>query len=261
MIDDNSADDAGGGGVFNVSSITGSTISGNQANAGGGVESYPSLPVTITTSTLDGNHAAAYGGAIDVDGHVTVTRSTLAGNSTGHPFIGFGAAAEIEGGAELRLSDSTVAGNITKPAGGGAIDNGGAGFGGVVILSFDTLSGNSGNITGSYFTSATGTILATSGSEPNCAVALHEKAGYNLATDSSCGLSRPTDLTGVGPKLGPLADHGGPTRTEALRAGSPAINAGGLPATSGCPLLDQRGQSRPWGPACDIGAFELHYRR
>ena len=27
------------------------------------------------------------------------------------------------------------------------------------------------------------------------------------------------------------------------------------------PGIDQRGLSRPWGPACDIGAFELHDRR
>ena len=33
--------------------------------------------------------------------------------------------------------------------------------------------------------------------------------------------------------------------------GSPAINAG-----LACPAIDQRGHSRPRGPACDIGAFE-----
>ena len=45
-----------------------------------------------------------------------------------------------------------------------------------------------------------------------------------------------------------------------LTLGSLAVGAGGLLATSGCPRFDQRGESRPWGPACDIGAFELHYR-
>jgi hypothetical protein len=49
--------------------------------------------------------------------------------------------------------------------------------------------------------------------------------------------------------------------TQALPRSSPAVNAGGLPASSSCPATDQRGESRPWGPACDIGAFELHYRR
>jgi CSLREA domain-containing protein len=256
VVDDNSAGGAVGGGAFDVSLIRRSTISGNQASSGGGVEAFPGLNMTITTSTLDGNHAAAYGGAIDESGLVKITRSTLAANTAGGRFLGSGAAVELQGGAELRLSDSTLAGNSTRPAGGGAIDN----YGGLAELSFDTFAGNSGSLTGSSYSTATGTILATDGSEPDCQVPLHETAGYNLSTDTSCGLSRPTDLTGADPQLGPLAGHGGSTQTEALLRGSPAIDAGGLPATSGCPLLDQRGQSRPWGPACDIGAFELHYR-
>jgi hypothetical protein len=38
-----------------------------------------------------------------------------------------------------------------------------------------------------------------------------------------------------------------------LLAGSPAIDAGGL---TDCLSIDQRGRTRPYGPACDIGAFE-----
>jgi hypothetical protein len=52
------------------------------------------------------------------------------------------------------------------------------------------------------------------------------------------------------PRVGPLADNGGPTYTRALLAGSPAIDAGG----TGCPETDQRGAARVGG--CDIGAFE-----
>jgi len=74
-------------------------------------------------------------------------------------------------------------------------------------------------------------------------------------------LSLKTDLIKVNPRLGPLAGNGGPTMTQALPRSSPAVNAGGRKATSSCPATDQRGQSRPWGPACDIGAFELHYPR
>jgi hypothetical protein len=91
-------------------------------------------------------------------------------------------------------------------------------------------------------------------------VSLSETAGYNLSTDSSCGLSKKTDLAGVNPMLKPLADNGGPTVTQALPRSSPAVNAGGLPASSSCPSADQRGESRPFGPACDIGAFELLYK-
>jgi hypothetical protein len=165
-----------------------------------------------------------------------------------------GAAAELDGGATLIVSDSTIAGSTTQPAGRGSIDN----FGGSLTLSFATLSGSQGLLTGGGFDSATGTILAGTGATPNCTVSLSETAGYNLSTDSSCGLSKKTDLAGVNPMLKPLADNGGPTVTQALPRSSPAVNAGGLPASSSCPAADQRGESRPFGPACDIGAFELH---
>ncbi|HKF95157.1 MAG TPA: choice-of-anchor Q domain-containing protein [Gammaproteobacteria bacterium] len=58
-----------------------------------------------------------------------------------------------------------------------------------------------------------------------------------------------------------LASNGGPTRTHALVAGSPAIDAindGTCPP----PARDQRGVKRPQdgngdgGPACDSGSFE-----
>ena len=147
-----------------------------------------------------------------------------------------------------------MAGSTTQPAGRGAIDN----FGGSLTLSFATLSGSQGLITGGGFNSATGTILAGTGATPNCAVSLSETAGYNLSTDTSCGLSLKTDLIKVNPMLKPLADNGGPTLTLGLPRSSPAVNAGGLPASSSCPAADQRGESRPWGPACDMGAFELH---
>jgi hypothetical protein len=55
------------------------------------------------------------------------------------------------------------------------------------------------------------------------------------------------------PKLGPLANNGGPTLTVALLPGSPAIDAGN---TLLAPVTDQRGFPRPAGLAADIGAFE-----
>lgn len=258
MIDGNK-----GGGVQGVSTISDSTISGNTAYSGAAIGDYVTSggPFTMTDSTVEGNHAATYGGALVVSNDDFITGSTFAYNTAGGGVqTGLGSVALIQGGGTLHLSDSTVVGNTTTPAGGGALYNP-ANIGGTVYLSFDTLQDNAaGNITGQNPTYATGTILATDGSEPDCQVPLFRSGGYNLATDRSCGLSRSTDLTGVRPELGPLAHNGGPASTKALLPGSPAINAGGLPVTSGCPLTDQRGMSRPWGPACDIGAYEVHYR-
>jgi hypothetical protein len=85
--------------------------------------------------------------------------------------------------------------------------------------------------------------------------------GYNLDSDSSCQLAAPTDRPGVDPLLGPLQDNGGPTFTQALLPGSPALDA--IPwGTNGCGatlISDQRWQARPQpaGGPCDIGAYEV----
>src|SRR5439155_8572297 len=100
------------------------------------------------------------------------------------------------------------------------------------------------------------TILATTGFDANC-VGSVTSLGHNLDSDGSCALAAEGDLSSVDPKLGALADNGGPTQTQALLAGSPAIDAG---TNSGCPSTDQRGQPRPkdgngdGNVVCDMGA-------
>jgi hypothetical protein len=89
--------------------------------------------------------------------------------------------------------------------------------------------------------------------------------GGNIESPTNdCGLTDPTDLVSVpidDVKLGPLQDNGGPTMTYALLPGSVAIDripeamcvdADGDPLTT-----DQRGEPRPGGAMCDVGAFEV----
>jgi subtilisin family serine protease len=70
-----------------------------------------------------------------------------------------------------------------------------------------------------------------------------------------------TTAAPLDPKLGPLADNGGPTKTHLPAADSPAIDAG----IAGAPVKDQRGVDRPKDgdnngtPAVDIGAVERYY--
>jgi hypothetical protein len=88
--------------------------------------------------------------------------------------------------------------------------------------------------------------------------------GYNLSSDGSCKFNGPGDMNNTNPLVGPLKNNGGPTQTQALLPGSPAIDAGN---PSGCTdgqghLLktDQRSKPRPDKEdtgGCDIGAFEL----
>ena len=78
------------------------------------------------------------------------------------------------------------------------------------------------------------------------------------STDKNQCLDAPVtgDRHDLDPKLGPLQDNGGPTKTMAPLSGSPLIDGG--PAICqgvGTPLTaDQRGLPR--GAVCDIGAYE-----
>ena len=77
--------------------------------------------------------------------------------------------------------------------------------------------------------------------------------GDNISSDISFPFSAPGSMNNTDPELGVLGNYGGPTQTIPLLMGSPAIDAGGA---GGCPATDQRGVPRPFGGACDIGAFE-----
>jgi len=80
--------------------------------------------------------------------------------------------------------------------------------------------------------------------------------GYNVESPgNTCGFDQEGDQAGVSAvalDLQPLADNGGPTMTLAITTDSAAFNAGTCEVTT-----DQRGVTRPQGPACDVGAFEL----
>ena len=138
----------------------------------------------------------------------------------------------IANGSNLAMNNSTVSGN---PAGG--ISNSGT-----ATLQNSIVANNSGKDCGGTITSL----------------------GYNLSSDGSCKFNGPGDMNNTNPLLGPLKNNGGPTQTQALLPGSPAIDAGD---PSGCRdskgnLLktDQRGMPRPDKEdktGCDIGAYEL----
>lgn len=106
----------------------------------------------------------------------------------------------------------------------------------------------------------TGSIVASDSSVPDC-VGTVTDGGYNLSADdkNSCGFGAGThDLVKTAPKLGDLADNGGPTQTELPKKGSGALDA--IPAgKAGCTsgATDQRGVSRPQAASCDIGAVEV----
>jgi len=231
-----------------------STFTGNSGQEGGGILSQNTA--SVTNSTFTGNTATIFGGGaiVVVVGTMTVTGSTFSGNT------GPGGGA-IDNDATVHVSNSTFTGNTAGANGGGAIGN----FGTVTITQ-STLSGNSSafganlhNLTTGAPMTVTQSIVANGGGGgTNCSGSpAVVDGGYNIDTGTSCGFSAAShSKNSTDPQLGALASNGGPTQTMALPAGSPAVNA--IPATvPGCSGTDQRGVSRPQGPACDIGAYEL----
>lgn len=251
-VDDNSSPAAIGGGISSDGnmSITRTEFNGNVSTYGGALEVFSSS-VTVTDSTFASNTASSFGGAIDLSAAAGVVNgTTMAQNAAGG-----GAAIEVEGSSELTLQNSTVNANHASVSGAGAgIDTFGCGS---AVLSYVTFADNSVAISASCpDVFLTGTLLAASGTGANCHGSISETAGYNLDSGTSCHLAKPTDLSSKNPLLGPLANNGGPTQTRSLLTGSPAIDTGGTLST-GCPLLDQRGDLRNWFGTCDIGAYEV----
>jgi predicted outer membrane repeat protein len=93
--------------------VTNTTFSGNSASEfGGGIDNKGTL--TVTNSTLAGNSAAGGGGILN-DGTLRVTNSTLSGNSAS----GFGGGIYNYFFSTLTVTNSTLSGNSASLFGGG----------------------------------------------------------------------------------------------------------------------------------------------
>jgi len=218
-----------GGGIYNHQgslSIFVTTLSGNKAGWGGGIRHLGDNTLIIDSSTLSHNSADNDGGGLYIDGELISINSTFSGN--------------------------------TANSGGGIFANSGA-----VNLSSKPISDNSAVYGGGVYIYSSlnfsNTLIANSIKGGDCYVWLEGTGSigtnaHNLVGDGSCSNGGTKFLSGDA-KLGPLANNGGPTQTHALLTDSPAIDA------RNCALaenFDQRGQPRPSGSACDIGAFEFN---
>ena len=220
------AGDGNGGAIHAVSgsnvAISDSTISGNEAWDGGGVDSAGT--VTIERSTVSGNHALNNGGGLSMSGTGSLQNTTISGNSAS-------SGGGVYVAANMSLASVTIADNTANPN-----------LGGGLYEQVDTQT-----------TSATNTLWArnTGGSCRGIQAVL---SNYGLADDAQCFTrGGPGNLVRPAIALGPLAENDGDTWTQLPGAGSDAIDHGNPEA---CPATDQRGFPRPNGPFCDIGAVE-----
>jgi hypothetical protein len=206
----------------------------------GGALAVNASTAEVTSSSLFENVAdAGNGGGIAVsnDGEVQVSNTTIVSNvaSFHNPNLtgGWGGGVYVDKSSKATIVHATIALNSARFAAGVASHN-------TVTILASLLSGNVG-ATGSGECGGTGRV---------------QSRGWNLlAAIGDCRFtSRPGDLMGASPRLGPPGQYGGPWNTVPLRAGSPAIDRIPLAACAGG--VDQRLKPRPANGGCDVGAFE-----
>lgn len=222
-----------GGGLVRVFAVQNSAVTlrnvaivNGFAQFGGGIV-LGGGSLRLENSTVSGNGTTQFGGGgIYADGSVTLVNSTVSSNSSTAGGGGF----SVRSNAIVTLINSTVAGNTSGTTSGAAeILNTGR------LVLRNSIVANNTATTGSNCDEPSKVILE----------------GRNISNDNSCGTG--DGMLVADPLLGSLANNGGPTRTHALLAGSPAVDA----ALSCIVNQDQRYVTRPKGAGCDIGAFEF----
>jgi Calx-beta domain/Right handed beta helix region len=180
-------------------------------------------PTTIENMTVSesGNEAVVITNAT---GATTIINSTIGENDVSTAYIVRVAASDVN------IAHTTIANNTQT--------------GGSAVIGLDGTS----NLTLDH------TIVAGNGGAFSHAGGASTTAVFSLVETGS-GLGGSNNETND-PKLGPLQDNGGPTRTVLPAADSPALDAGN-PAITGEPATDQRGANRVVGSAIDVGAVEV----
>ena len=275
LFEGNSASQVGGA-IYSGTGVaaTNSSFIANQANAAGAIYGDD---LTITSSEFSNNSATTQVGAV-AGGNVVISDSSFTGNSaanvgaviaqntltasnsTFNNNTSGGLASAFASNGTATLVNSTVANNTSDLITMWVAGN--------FDIAYSTITNNTVADADGFVIEATtvtmfGTVLEKSDGAAVLCSANATSNGFNYANDTSCGLTSAGDTEGVGidPKLGVLADNGGPSLTRLPLVGSPLIGA--IPSaacTSGSiTTTDQRGFARPDvdGGSCDIGAVQL----
>ncbi len=226
---------------------------------GGGISNETNTGVLYLTDVIIANNTAEEGAGLDNDRYATLTNVSIFGNKAVGVRRGEGEGGGIENdtlvGAAITMTNVTLYANQARVA-GGAMSVDATTLVTATNLTVDqNIAPHAGGIKNEGTVHIRDSIIANSAGG-NCVGAI-VASGKNLSTDGSCGggfavVTNP-GLSGV------LAANGGFAPSEALVAGSPAIDADVACAAA---TSDQRGQARPTdgsgknGPACDVGAYE-----
>jgi RHS repeat-associated protein len=216
--------------------LEGLNITAGLADNGGGILNDGSL--TVSNSTLSGNSASLNGGAIATDADLdtlTVSNSTLSGNAAGSNGGAISTFFTTFTLGSATVINSTLSGNSAGAAGGGVYSDIAH-----LFLTNDTIAGNTaatggGLLSGNINDTLRNTIIAgnTAPTGPDIKGYI---GGSNNLIGSPSGMAGISDgsqgnIVGHPALLSALGSYGGPLQTIGLLPGSPAIGAGG-PLTS-----------------------------
>ncbi len=239
-------------GQGSTASIDRCTFEDNQVGSGGdlgGALYYLNGPLTLSNSTFARNATPSAGGGLWVTNTLLSVRScTFAANvAADNAGGGLGGGLAISGGTEDRASvlNCTFSGNRGGNFASALFNGGTLTLGNSLFQNNLTGTGNQGNPYGGGTLNKNSalTVLAGNVQWPETYAAQYGPQREDWLT--------PAVLV-ADARLLPLAANGGPTLTQALPAGSPALNIGLAP---GAPATDQRGAARVGLP--DAGAFEF----
>ncbi len=238
-----------GGGMYNskgAPAITGCVFSGHTALGGGGMFN-DSSSVTATDCAFSGNIATSGGGIYNKESALSASGCLFSGNGS---TSGGGLFNDDDG--DVSLTNCTFSENNAGGEGGGVYNNGGTLV--VVNCTFSNNGGTNGGIRRQNGVVAVTNSIFWGGIDQ---ITAGQTIEHSVVEGGYVGLGN----IGLDPKLSPLSDNGGPTKTHALGSGSSALGAGlpsGTPiAGSVVPAKDQRGLPRPEAPAkVDIGAYQ-----
>jgi predicted outer membrane repeat protein len=246
------------------------TVVRNNTSQGSGAGIQSDYSLTLTDSTVSGNVSQWRGGGLVLAGTAVISGTTISNNSA----VGRGGGIHTGDdttsaccAATVTITNSTISGNIARhwnsgtpqyfPGVGGGILIGRSSF----TLRHVTVTGNisetnpnygalglAGGIAAGYtnFLTLENSIVAGNFATAECSL-----DGTTFSATGSIGCST-GGLDTIA--LGSLASNGGPTQTHALAEGSAALDGG---SSAVCQPVDQRGEPRPSGTGCDIGAYEL----
>ena len=277
---------SGGGisGFVGSIALINTTIAGNHAQVDGGGIDHADGTLNVYSSTISGNNANNNGGGVNSSHpNASFVNTSIISNTAGNG----GGLANI--GCSMALVNSTVSGNNANDNGGGIWNSVGCVSGGGSMFNVTIAenqadadfngSGTGGGIYNEDKVQLQNSLVADNGAtlfdfevhhylpSPDDCHGTLTSLDYNLISFMTidCTLTGGTqDQTNVSAHLDFLHNNGGPTLTNALLLGSPAIDAGnpgGCDDPFGATLAtDQRGATRPvnGGSAlrCDIGAYE-----